>query len=154
MSSHQEQTNGKSATNDRIDVGTNLDIRICKACLTPSCINGIPVGHHTDVLGECVPDRMNLHYSDIRLCNVCCTPNSINGIPVGHHTDNYDCIPDPRFLGQSHRGYFYQSEIVPVISGSFDGLIPCRKCMEVMVPNPVNSDAIGCGYCADCWDRR
>jgi hypothetical protein len=130
-------------------------IHLCNACGTADRIDGVPIGHHSDVLGGCDPDRIDLHNTDIRWCNACGTPDTINGSPVGHHTDNYNCIPDPRFSRQyPYQAHLYQFEIVPVISGLSDDSIPCRDCGQVRVPNPVNSDAIGCGYCDECWERR
>ena len=152
-SNEQEKTSHVSSSS--VITESNSSIHFCRVCGTADRIDGVPIGHHSDVFGECDPDRINLHNSEISWCNGCSTPDRIDGVPVGHHTDDYNCVPDPRFLRQSHyQGHFHQFEFVPVISGLFNDEVPCSECMEVMVPNPVNSDAIGCGYCENCWRRR
>lgn len=130
------------------------EIRFCPLCHSVDRFNGKSVGKHSNILGQCGSDRV----SEIIWCNGCSTPYSVRGKLVGHHTDDYKCVPDLEFLTKhyfQHSGCYSDEQfiVLPPRSLSNDE-VPCRDCMEVMVPNPVNSDAIGCGYCEDCWTRR
>ncbi len=130
------------------------EIRFCPLCHCVDRFNGKSVGKHSDILGQCGSDRV----SDIIWCNVCSTPSSVGGESFGHHTDDYKCVPVIEFLTSNyfqHSGCYSDEQFIVLPSRSLpNDEIPCLACRKVMVPNPKHSDAIGCGYCEDCWTRR
>ena len=135
---------------------STFDIHFCSVCHRVDKLNGESVGEHSNILGQCGSDRLSVYDSEIIWCHGCSTPYSVRGKLVGHHTDDYKCVPDLEFLTESHILHGYsQFKIKELIFRSLSNdEVPCSECMEVMVPNPVNSDAIGCGYCENCWRRR